>query len=318
MSSVSAGRAPAAFHDLPGVQQLVESGSVKVPSQAELAKEEVRAAEVRSSEAVRSVVTAQERAAVQADLAQNQQLVQAMNTLNVVPTVDGVTRVMGAAKRAPASFTNMLGATQTAALTLGKSEGANREMGDAMANFALNGNVRATDMGDMSYVLARVVVESQSTERDATLNAIQESIRANEQMIKELEAERDRLQEMDGSKVSKQDVQTNDDGSKVAVIDGQQYDVAQDNKSSGTGGIADAGKTGGMTIDTSNQVASLNARIDALKDSTKVLREVQAKQEASSAKQPEQSYEPVFFIVEKAQNIAQYKAFNTAGIPGQQ
>ncbi len=84
-------------------------------------------------------------------------------------------------------------------------------------------------------------------------------------MIKEFKAERDRLEEMDGSKVSKQDVQTNDDGTKVAVIDGQQYDVAQDNKSSGIGGIADAGKTGGMPIDTSNQVASLNARIDALK-----------------------------------------------------
>lgn len=300
MSSV--GSSSHAYQMLPGVQQLVETGAVQSPSQQALDSEEANRVFVQTTKQAHGVATAEERAVVEADLAKNQQLVGAMSTLNMQPNVDGVSRVMVAARIAPASFTQMLGATRTAALTMGKSEGANREMGDAMANFALNSGMRATDMGDLSYLLARVVVDSQSTEREATLEAIQESIRANEKAIADLESERDRLQEMDGSKVGKQDVQTNDDGTKFAMIDGQRYGV-HDNKT--------GDEIGKLTLDTSSQVNTLNKRIDALKDSTRALRELNT----STIEAPPASYEPVFLIVEKAQSIAQYKAFNPAVNP---
>jgi len=241
------------FSTLPGVQEAAKKGTV-APVSPEKILAEIEAAQHATKSAAAEKMSGVRREQFAADIAANANLVDALKRVRITPTPEGLDRVAQAAIQNKGLFTNLVSATTMASLTMGKSNGANQNMVQAMDQFAKNSQaMRATDNADLTYLMARVVLESQKTEREQAMTAIKEAIEVCKQQLEQLEKDRAQMDqggkvEVDGKMVDTASLQ------KTAEIPGAKGEAARQQLAK-----ADEGK------------ANLDKRIDALKDTIKGL-----------------------------------------------
>ena len=250
---------PSVISTLPGVEEALKKGTV--------AKVEVKAegrAAVRTSSAASERISGQRREEFKADLEQNAGLVSALGILKIKPTAAGLDRIAAAAIQNPAPFQNLVATTTTAALTLGESQGANSLAVGAINDFQADGGVRATDMADMAYLMARIVLSSQQTEREQAMDAMKEALaQAKEDLVK-VQEERDQF----------------DSGGKVEV-DGKMV-APQDLKRRARKGGVKGVQARAQLAKVETKKAYLNGKIDALKDTIAALEKALAAQQTAS------------------------------------
>jgi hypothetical protein len=187
MTTVRTDPVPQSIITLPGVQQAVSTGTVARATPAELSAEVSRATD---KNAAAEKMSGMRREEFKKDLIANATLVNALSHLHVKPTPEGLDRVSIAAISHPAAFREVIATANVAALTLGKSQGAMTAMTDAMTNFSNAANVRATDQADMAYLMARVVLLAQQTEREQTVKAIDAALAQAKAQLEDLEKQR--------------------------------------------------------------------------------------------------------------------------------
>ena len=292
---VTSSQAPRSLLSLPGVGQIVAKGT--------LVRTDGHARDVTGAAAGRSAgseaAAAVRRQEFAADITANTVLVDALARLHVRPTAEGLDRIAVSAIQHAQAFAALVSAVTMASLTLGKSAGANKIAGDALQQFTQQSSTRATDMADMAYLMARVVLLSQQTEREQAMKALEESIKAAKQELAQAQQEREQL-EQSGSK----------SGGKSSGIEagGKTYSRSELEQRSHEPGLKGAvAKTKLAEFD--SQRDRLDARIGALRDAIRAMeQQLSAQQLANQA----QVQEVIFMLVEKAMALAQQPVGNKA------
>ncbi len=283
MSSVGAAGGSNVLATLPGVEQATKAGTV-APVQEDRIKAEIVAAQHAGQGAGSEKMSGVRREQFAVDIKANENLVAALKKVKITPTPEGLDRIAQAAIQNKGLFTNLVSATTIAALTMGKSEGANQNMAGAMDKFASNSQaMRATDNADLAYLMARIVLESQKTEREQAMKAIKEAIEVCKNQLEQLEADRERF----------------DSGGKVEV-DGKMVDVqALEKRADAPGAKGAVAQAQLAKVESTKN--NLDKRIDALKDTLKSL-EAQLNQGQGKS---DMLNELILLLVEKVMAMSQ-------------
>jgi tetratricopeptide (TPR) repeat protein len=296
MSMISSGPVPKAITSLPGVQEGIKAGAIK---QVAIQQASLEPSDKAAKKIVADHVSEARKREFAADLQQNAGLVSALSHLNIKPTPAGLDRIAAAAIQNKAAFTNLVAAANLTALTLGKSAGAMQNVSQALADFNQAGNVRATDQADMAYLMARITLLVQKTEREQAMQALEEALRNAKETLESLQKERDQLD--DGGKGGKVDF-----GGKMVTTDSLQRQARK-------GGVKGA-RAQNRIERIEARKSTLDARIDSLRDTIKILQQQLANQQIAASQ--DQLNEVILMLVEKAMSQAQTKT--AGGNPGGQ
>ena len=129
----------------------------------------------------------------QRDIDANPSLIEALKVANFHPTADGLVRVEQAINKNQASWGGVVEAANAVVATGGKSANANKALGTAMKNFAQAAGLRKTDTADLAYMLARIMMKSDETERDDAMKRLTAALQAAQARLDKLTEDRNKL-----------------------------------------------------------------------------------------------------------------------------
>ncbi len=129
----------------------------------------------------------------QRDMDANPSLVEALKVANFHPTAEGLVRVEQAINKNPSSWGDVVEAANAVVATGGKSAAANKALGTAMSNFAKAAGLRKTDTADLAYLLARIMMKSDETERDDAMKRLTAALQAAQARLDRLTEDRNKL-----------------------------------------------------------------------------------------------------------------------------
>lgn len=140
--------------------------------------------------AVAEAATGKAREDYQNDINANPTLVGALAIANLHPSADGLVRVDQAIGKNSAAWGAVVEAGNAVVATGGKSEAAKAVLKSAMQDFAKKAGLRTTDTADLAYMLARVMMKTDETERDDSMKRLQAALSAAEARLDKLKQDR--------------------------------------------------------------------------------------------------------------------------------
>ena len=129
----------------------------------------------------------------QRDIDENPSLIEALKVANFHPTAEGLVRVEQAVNKNPASWGEVVEAANAVVATGGKSAAANKALGGAMNRFMQAAGLRKTDTADLAYMLARIMMKSDETERDDAMKRLTAALQAAQARLDKLTEDRNKL-----------------------------------------------------------------------------------------------------------------------------
>lgn len=130
------------------------------------------------------------REAFATDMSANPGLVNALGVAGLHPNPEGLARVAQGAIVAPSEFTGLVNAANVVALSGGASPRANDALSSSIGAFTQSAKIRATDQGDIAYLLARLMMQQDATEREDTIKLMEAAKAQAEALLEHLEKER--------------------------------------------------------------------------------------------------------------------------------
>ncbi len=225
------------------------------------------------------------------DINDNTMLVKALGIANLHPTPEGLIRVEQAINKNPQAWNELSEAAKAVLATGGASAAANKALGTAMQKFSQAAGLRKTDTADLAYMMARVMMKQDETERDDSVKRLQAALAAAEARLKSQQEERAKLGDKEAA---------------PAVVPPQQSDGGKKD---------DGGSQTNNTAAVADEVARRNterAQLDSQIENTKALiADLQAQiQEANAGMNKEGSNqdlvtEAILAMVEQAHALAQ-------------
>ncbi len=132
------------------------------------------------------------------DIENNEKIVDSLVAKGVKPDPAKLADVADKVKVAPTEFNNLVAATTVSGLAMGQSDPANTKVENCLGDFCGKADVGAANVNQMAYLMARIVDSSQQTERDQALTALEESLKIQEDSLKQLEAQDESTESADG------------------------------------------------------------------------------------------------------------------------